>query len=203
MRLAAPTAMRLDLVRLPLRYGAAYAYEHQLDVPGHHVGQRRRRALVVNRLEFRARERLEQLHVEVAARPDPERPVVELVRFLLGERDELLDVVHRQRGIDDQRVVDGHEPRDRRETLDRIIGQLGVEAGIDDERHFRPDQQRVAVGRGLVTYSAAIWLLAPGLFSTMTCWPQASVKRCASVRPSASVTPPGAAGTMIVTGLVG
>ena len=51
--------------------------------------------------------------------------------------------------------------------------------------------------------AAAIWLLAPGLFSTITCWPQASVKRCASVRPSASVTPPGAAGTTIVTGLVG
>src|SRR5262249_17545587 len=37
----------------------------------------------------------------------------------------------------------------------------------------------------------------------MTCCPQASVKRCASVRPRASVTPPGAAGTTIVTGLVG
>src|SRR5262249_54066769 len=33
--------------------------------------------------------------------------------------------------------------------LDRVIGQLGVEAGIDHERHFRPDEQRVAVGRRL------------------------------------------------------
>jgi hypothetical protein len=53
------------------------------------------------------------------------------------------------------------------------------------------------------TYSAAIWLLAPGLFSTITCWPQASLKRCARVRPSESVTPPGAAGTMMVIGFDG
>ena len=58
-------------------------------------------------------------------------------------------------------------------------------------------------GADLVTYSAAIWLLAPGRFSTIACWPQASVKRCASMRPSASVTPPGAAGTTMVIGLTG
>src|SRR5438477_4760401 len=53
------------------------------------------------------------------------------------------------------------------------------------------------------TYSAAIWLLAPALFSTIACWPQASVKRCASMRPSVSVTPPGGAGTTMLTVLLG
>jgi hypothetical protein len=46
-------------------------------------------------------------------------------------------------------MVDGYEAGDRRESLDRIIGQLGVEARIDHEGRFRPDEQRVAVGRGL------------------------------------------------------
>ncbi len=45
--------------------------------------------------------------------------------------------------------VDGDEAGDRRETLDRIIGQLGVEARIDHEGHLRANEQRVAVGRGL------------------------------------------------------
>jgi hypothetical protein len=46
-------------------------------------------------------------------------------------------------------MVDGDEAGDRGEALDRIVGQLGIEAGIDHERHFRPDQERVAVGGGL------------------------------------------------------
>src|SRR3979411_447690 len=58
-------------------------------------------------------------------------------------------------------------------------------------------------GAVLATCSAASWLWAPGLFSTITCWPQASVRRCASTRPSASVTPPGAAGTTMVIGRAG
>jgi hypothetical protein len=85
----------------------------------------------------------------MAARPDAEGAVVDLARLLLGERDEVLHGLHRQRRVDDQRMVDGDEAGDRREALDRIIRQLGVEARIDHEGHLRPDQQRVAVGRGL------------------------------------------------------
>ena len=53
-------------------------------------------------------------------------------------------------------------------------------------------------GGELTMYSAAIWLLAPGLFSTTACWPQALLKRCASARPMMSVTPPAGAGETMV-----
>ena len=46
-------------------------------------------------------------------------------------------------------MVDGDEAADRREALDRVIGELGVEARIDHEGRFRADEQRVAVGRRL------------------------------------------------------
>ena len=58
-------------------------------------------------------------------------------------------------------------------------------------------------GGELTMYSAASWLLAPGLFSTTACWPQALVKRCASPRPMMSVTPPAGAGETMVMVLLG
>ena len=53
-------------------------------------------------------------------------------------------------------------------------------------------------GGELTMYSAAIWLLAPGLFSTTACAPQALLKRCASARAMMSVTPPAGAGETMV-----
>ena len=51
--------------------------------------------------------------------------------------------------MQDERVVDGDEARDRREILDRIVAELRIEARIDHEGRFRADEQRVAVGRRL------------------------------------------------------
>src|SRR4029078_3618384 len=58
-------------------------------------------------------------------------------------------------------------------------------------------------GGELTMYSAAIWLLAPGLFSTTACAPQALLKRCASARAMMSVTPPAGAGETMVMVLLG
>src|SRR6266571_2093487 len=44
---------------------------------------------------------------------------------------------------------------------------------------------------------------APGLFSTMNCWPSVVLSRCATRRAVKSKPPPGAKATMIFTGLVG
>src|SRR5437588_7358999 len=45
--------------------------------------------------------------------------------------------------------------------------------------------------------------LAPGRFSTMKLWPSGSLSFCATMRAMMSVAPPGAYGTMILTGLAG
>ena len=44
---------------------------------------------------------------------------------------------------------------------------------------------------------------APPLFSMITCWPQASVRRWPMARATTSLTPPAAAVTTIVIGFVG
>src|SRR4029079_17501465 len=58
-------------------------------------------------------------------------------------------------------------------------------------------------GGELTMYSAAIWLFAPGLFSTTGCAPLALLKRCASARAMMSVTPPAGAGETMVMVLLG
>ena len=58
-------------------------------------------------------------------------------------------------------------------------------------------------GAALPTIAAPMAWLAPPRFSTITCWPHAVMKRCATSRAMVSLTPPGAAGTTMVMGLVG
>jgi hypothetical protein len=53
------------------------------------------------------------------------------------------------------------------------------------------------------TSSPAIWLLAPGRFSTTTDWPSESPRLGARSRAMMSVAPPGAKPTSIRTGLTG
>ncbi|MDT4823992.1 hypothetical protein FQZ97_572330 [compost metagenome] len=58
-------------------------------------------------------------------------------------------------------------------------------------------------GAALATYSDAIMVPAPGLFSTSTGWPRRLCSRSASRRDMMSAAPPGENGTTSVTGLVG
>src|SRR6267142_5612434 len=53
------------------------------------------------------------------------------------------------------------------------------------------------------TASAPIVEPAPGRFSTITGCLQASERRCATLRATASTPPPGGKGTIIRTGLIG
>ena len=78
---------------------------------------------------------------------DARRAVGELAGLLLRERDELGERLRRHRRIDDQDVGRGRGERDRREILDRVVGHLLVEHGIERQR-ARRHQEGVAVGRG-------------------------------------------------------
>ena len=49
----------------------------------------------------------------------------------------------------DQRLVEYGEPGDRLEILDRVVTELAVEVRIHREGHVWPEQEGVAVGRGL------------------------------------------------------
>ena len=75
--------------------------------------------------------------------PTPDEAYCNSPGLRLGERDELLDAVHRQAGIDRDDVRRGDQHGDRREGFQRVVGQR-VEPRIDRARE-RHDQQRVAV----------------------------------------------------------
>ena len=67
----------------------------------------------------------------------------------LGERDELVERLRRHVGMDHQDGRQRDQRGDRREILDRVVAEVGVERGIDRHRAGIAEHQHVAVGRGL------------------------------------------------------
>ena len=63
--------------------------------------------------------------------------------------DQLPDRVHRDVDVADQRGRHQRDQRDRREVLERIVGELAVEERVHHQRAVDRHQQRVAVGAGL------------------------------------------------------
>ena len=92
---------------------------------------------------------LHQLHAQVRDRARAGAGVVQLAGVGLGVLDEFGKRAHRQIGVDQQHIGQAVDQRDRREILDGVIGQIGVDGGVDHMRALRGDDQRVAVGPGL------------------------------------------------------
>ncbi len=82
----------------------------------------------------------------MTGRTDTEGTVVERAGLRLAERDQFGDRVDRYRRIEDEAVIDGREPADRREVFQRIA-QVREQRGICGKRNFGSDHQRGAVGR--------------------------------------------------------
>jgi hypothetical protein len=80
---------------------------------------------------------------------DAIRPEGNLARLAFRQRDEFGDVPGRQRrtGFHDQRRF--RQQHDWREIANRVVRQLGIDGGVRPLRTHGPDQQGVAVGRGL------------------------------------------------------
>src|SRR6195256_4416518 len=78
---------------------------------------------------------------------DPERAEVELVRMLFGISDQLLEVLYRDALVQDQHLMGEGEIGDRLEILDRIVGQVLVERGIDRDAAAREQANGAAVRR--------------------------------------------------------
>ena len=91
---------------------------------------------------------LEQLHRQMRRSADAARCKIEFARLGLGERDQLLHVVRRQRRMRNHDQRRGAHQRDVGEVLERVVGQFWIEGWIDRMR--RDDgAEGVAIGRGL------------------------------------------------------
>ena len=110
------------------------------------VGDRLRIALVADIDRLDAGRELVELGGD-AGRQRP-RPEIVLARLGLQLGRELGCGLDRAFGIDQQDEGRGEHARDRREVLDRIVGELVVERGIDGLRHGRGGKQREAVRLG-------------------------------------------------------
>jgi hypothetical protein len=82
----------------------------------------------------------------MSLRSEAARGVGVLSRIGFDQRDELLEIAHRQRRIHRDKVGRRDRQRHRREILVGIERQLGKQRGVDDVGAKR-NQQRVAVGR--------------------------------------------------------
>ena len=109
------------------------------------VGRRLAAAAIrhVGQLDARHREQLgrEQVLAAAVAR----RGVVDLAGLAAGELDQLLHVPGRQRRMHHHDAGLSADQRDRREVVDRLVRQLGVQRRADGVG-LRCQQQRVAVG---------------------------------------------------------
>ena len=127
----------------------AQAVEHQVDLAGDQVLQRRPRAAVRDVGDEGLRLQLEQLAREVVRGAIAGRGVVELAGVLAHQLEEALQV---GRGdalrVDDDDLRHARDQADRDEiVLDRVV-ELGVHRGRDRVMH-RAHEERVAVGRRL------------------------------------------------------
>ena len=120
------------------------AGEHEVDMAGDHVVQRRSGPVIRNVRELDAGQRLEPLHGEVLRAAEAGRRIVELVRMGLGEGDEAIE--RRERSL----VADGQHIRQRRNDRDRhegawVVRDFPVEALVDHQHGRRGREQRVSV----------------------------------------------------------
>ncbi len=91
--------------------------------------------------------RLEQLARHVVGRARPGRSVIESSRLRFGERDELLQVVRRYRGVNHEKEVGIVDRRDRHEVPHQAVGLLREQRFVYRVR-IRHHEERVSVGGG-------------------------------------------------------
>ncbi|MNY02519.1 hypothetical protein D3C86_1350910 [compost metagenome] len=137
----------LQLACLHLRQRRGDAVEHQRDLAAQQGHDRGAAAFVGNVHHVGARLVLEHLGRQMAGVAVAGRCETELARMALAIGDQFGNGVGgRAQRRGDQHGQGGDE-RYRREVLARVVGQRGIQAGVDGVRR-QHHQQRVAVGLG-------------------------------------------------------
>ena len=123
-------------------------------------------------------------------------------RLGLCQRDELLHVLRRHRGMHDQEIGGRVREAYWHEVLHRVVAELVVQRRVDREH---PSSRTAACSRRAAPSdgSAPIVPPAPPRLSTTIGWPRRSDSFCARLRAMKSVAPPAGNGTMRRIGLSG
>ena len=174
-----------------------------LDLPADDVGERRADAAVRDMHDVGAGRELELLAEQMADRTVARRRVGQLAGMRAGKRYEGRHVGRFDRRIDRHDVRHFRDVADRGEIVEHIERKVLVGRGIDRQRRCSADADRVAVRRRMCDRRRADRPAAPARFSTTTVWPSTWRSPSATMRPIASVDPPGANGTIMVMGLEG
>ena len=102
-------------------------------------------AFVVDAYDIDAGHGIEQFRCQMRCGADRTRGIIEFPRLSLGQRDQLLDGLYRQRRMHDQYAQRPHQQRDGGKIPHRIV------SGFFEQRYHRKraagNQQGVAVGR--------------------------------------------------------
>ena len=186
-----------------LLLGQRHDVEHDLDVAGDEILQRRRGAPIVHVLDVEIVELLELLARQMARAAEARRAIAELARIGLDVGDQFLRRIRRHRRMHDQDVRRGRDEDDRQEILGRVVGHLGVQMRQDRlrarESPCRACSRRAAISPPHRRRSVPP---PPVRFSTTTVLP-CSPSLAAKARATMSATPPGASETMILIGCDG
>ncbi|MCY1545352.1 hypothetical protein D9M68_812920 [compost metagenome] len=111
-----------------------------------------------------ARTQLECLHRQVMRRAIARGPVGELARLVLGQGDQVIDILDPESIGGQQHQGSPHRESDRREAGQRVISQLLVNMRIERKRGVVTPQQGVSIGArlghlGRSDRSACTWLV--------------------------------------------
>src|SRR5262245_31820774 len=172
------------------------------NVAGDDVGQRRRATLVAHGGHLEACAFEKQHRREMTQTAEYRSHIVQFVGAATGIVDEFSKRIRRYAGMDDQNVRIGPNDADGSKIFDRsyavfvVTGRIAICDGLPISSMCPSADERA-------TASAATAPTAAGRFSTTNCCPNASPRGCAIRRAMPSLLPPGAKGTMILTGFCG
>ena len=139
----------LDLAAFGMARNGGHAAEHDADVAAQQINDSLSAPLVYDVVELDACGVLQQLRAQMAYGAYAAGRIIELARFSLGQRHELLYRGGAHRRVNRKHIGGGRQLRDRRKVLNRIVADVSRNRGICRQRGYVDKADGMAIGTGL------------------------------------------------------
>jgi hypothetical protein len=146
-RFASATGHRAQAARLDELEQRGQIDERHVVVPGQHIDQRGRTALIGNERDVDVRAQAKPFRHEVLQRAQAGHGRIQFSGLRLGERYEFTCIPGRYRGMHDERDRGVGEQRDGHEVAHYVVRNFGTQAQSRSQRTCIADEQRVSVRR--------------------------------------------------------